>query len=237
MTYHTSEQWHTRYFHLLFTGMNALYNSIPARYCLWCMSDWTWFTVHKLMTICCFSEWINNYGKYFFPLCSLYIIFSCKMYQPIYLTSYKCTCIEIYKLKITQAKLNTSTFFLMYWCFIHILRIHTDIVSTSKCKMNCLFEHKQCSRAFCLFEFNTTMASSSCGFFQVWCKLRGFQTESEKIVENENDNGNKDDNADNGDDKRRDLPTEGCDAYRLGPIDLEVKLTSQRINSYLTVQL
>lgn len=141
--------------------MNALYNSILARHCLWCMSDWTWFTVHKLMTIWCFSEWINNYGKYFFPLCSLYIIFSCKMYQPIYLTSYKCTCIEIYKLKITQAKLNTSTFFLMYWCFIHILRIHTDIVSTSKCKMNCLFEHKQCSRAFCLFEYND-------GVFIVW---------------------------------------------------------------------
>lgn len=161
MTYHTSEQWHTRYFHLLFTGMNALYNSILARYCLWCMSDWTWFTVHKLMTIWCFSEWINNYCKYFFPLCSLYIIFSCKMYQPIYLTSYKCTCIEIYKLKITQAKLNASTFFLMYWCFIHILRIHTDIVSTSKCKMNCLFEHKQCSRAFCLFEYND-------GVFIVW---------------------------------------------------------------------
>lgn len=84
---------------------------------------------------------------------------------------------------------------------------------------------------------NTTTASSSCGGFQVWRKLRGFQTESEKIVENENDNGNKDDNADNGDDKRRDLPTEGYDAYRLGLIDLEVKLTSQLINSYYTVQL
>lgn len=29
----------------------------------------------------------------------------------------------------------------------------------------------------------------------------------------------------------------GYDAYRLGLIDLEVKLTSQRINSYYTVQL
>lgn len=132
-----------------------------------------------------------------------------------------------------HTKLNT--FILMYLCFNHILRIHTDIVSTSKCKMNCLFEHKQCSPVFCLFEYKT--ASSSCGGFQVWRKLRGFQTESEKIVENENDNGNKDDNADDGDDKRRDLPTEGYDAYRLGLIDLEVKLTSQRINSYYTVQL
>lgn len=130
-----------------------------------------------------------------------------------------------------HTKLNT--FIIMYLCFNHILRIHTDIVSTSKCKMNCLFEHKQCSPVFCLFEYNV----SSCGGFQVWRKLRGFQTESEKIVENENDNGNKDDNADDGDDKRRDLPTEGYDAYRLGLIDLEVKLTSQRINSYYTVQL
>lgn len=60
-----------------------------------------------------------------------------------------------------HTKLNT--FILMYLCFNHILRIHTDIVSTitSKCKMNCLFEHKQCSPVFCLFEYND-------GVFIVW---------------------------------------------------------------------
>lgn len=56
-----------------------------------------------------------------------------------------------------HTKLNT--FILMYLCFNHILRIHTDIVSTSKCKMNCLFEHKQCSPVFCLFLAQTSWIS------------------------------------------------------------------------------
>lgn len=45
-------------------------------------------------------------------------------------------------------------------------------------------------------------------------------------MENENDNGNKDDNVDNGDDKWCDFLIEGCDVYWLGFIDLEVKLMS-----------
>lgn len=85
-----------------------------------------------------------------------FLIYSCKMYQVI-------QCIYMHwNLQIkNHTKLNT--FILMYLCFNHILRIHTDIVSTitSKCKMNCLFEHKQCSPVFCLFEYND-------GVFIVW---------------------------------------------------------------------